>query len=137
GAAPLGRCADRDGLRLPWDGLLALQRDPGARFPRRRRRDRVRRDRGRLREPPGRHLVRLPQPEDPRLVSVAELEAVEIQLEAPSGLWRDAWQRLRRNPGAIIGAFFVLAFVVIAIFAPLIAPYSPTDVIKTGLQNNL
>ena len=34
---------------------------------------------------------------------VAELEAAELELEAPSGLWRDAWRRLRRNPGAIVG----------------------------------
>jgi peptide/nickel transport system permease protein len=60
-------------------------------------------------------------------VSVAELEAVELQLEAPSGLWRDAWRRLRRNRAAVVGAFFVLMFVVIAIFAPLLAPYSPTE----------
>jgi len=59
-------------------------------------------------------------------MSVAELEAREIQLEAPSGLWSEAWYRLIRNPGAILGGFFVLVFVICAIFAPLIAPYSPT-----------
>jgi peptide/nickel transport system permease protein len=47
-------------------------------------------------------------------VSIAELEAKEIELEQPTGLWRDAWFRLRRNPGAIIG--FVLV---------LIAPFDP------------
>ena len=61
-------------------------------------------------------------------MSVAELEAHEVQLEAPSGLWRDAWFRLRRNPGAIIGALLVLTFVATAVFAPLIAPFSPTEV---------
>jgi peptide/nickel transport system permease protein len=59
-------------------------------------------------------------------MSVAELESREIQLEAPAGgLWSDAWSRLRRNPGAIAGACLVGAFVVIAIFAPLLAPYNP------------
>src|SRR5437867_600544 len=59
-------------------------------------------------------------------MSVAELESREIQLEAPvGGLWSDAWSRLRRNPGAIAGFALVGAFVVIAIFAPLIAPYDP------------
>ena len=53
-------------------------------------------------------------------MSVAELEATEIALEAPSGLWRDAWQRLKRNPGAIVGFLFVLMFVVCAIFARLL-----------------
>jgi peptide/nickel transport system permease protein len=60
-------------------------------------------------------------------VSVAELEATEITLEAPSGLWRDAWQRLKRNPGAIVGFFFLLLFVVCAIFAPWLAPHKPLD----------
>jgi peptide/nickel transport system permease protein len=59
-------------------------------------------------------------------MSVAELEAREIQLEAPSGLWSEALYRIIRNPGAILGGFFVLVFVTCAIFAPLIAPYSPT-----------
>src|ERR687888_2422818 len=59
-------------------------------------------------------------------MSIAELESAELALEAPAGgLWSEAWQRLRRNPGAIVGAFFVLAFVVVAVFAPLIAPYDP------------
>jgi peptide/nickel transport system permease protein len=58
-------------------------------------------------------------------VSVAELESREIQLEAPSGLWSEAWRRLIRNPGAIVGFVLVALFVLTAIFAPLIAPYPP------------
>src|SRR5882672_8533996 len=60
-------------------------------------------------------------------MSVAELEARELQLEATGGLWSDAWKRIRRNPSAIVGFFLVGAFVFIAIFAPLLAPYSPTE----------
>src|SRR5918994_2921491 len=58
-------------------------------------------------------------------MSVVELEAREVALEAPSGLWAEAWQRLRRNPGAIVGFVLVFSFVVVAIFAPLIAPADP------------
>jgi peptide/nickel transport system permease protein len=58
-------------------------------------------------------------------VSIAELEAKEIELEQPTGLWRDAWFRLRRNPGAIIGFVLVGTFVLVALFAPLIAPFDP------------
>jgi peptide/nickel transport system permease protein len=58
-------------------------------------------------------------------MSVVELEAREVQLEAPSGLWRDAWGRLRRNPGVIFGFVLVAFFVVVALFAPLIAPADP------------
>jgi peptide/nickel transport system permease protein len=60
-------------------------------------------------------------------MSVAELEAAEVQLEAPSGLWRDAFYRLIRNPGAILGFVFVLVFVIAAIFAPLIATHDPVE----------
>jgi len=58
-------------------------------------------------------------------MSVVELESREIQLEAPSGLWREAWQRLIRNPGAIVGAIFVACFITAALFAPWIAPDDP------------
>jgi len=68
-------------------------------------------------------------------VSVAELEAREIQLEAPSGLWSEARYRLVRNPTAVLGAFFVAVFVVCAIFAPLIAPYGPKEQNLNLLKN--
>jgi peptide/nickel transport system permease protein len=58
-------------------------------------------------------------------MSIAELESREIQLEGPSGLWREAWQRLRRNPGAIVGFALVLVFVIAAVFAPWMAPHDP------------
>jgi peptide/nickel transport system permease protein len=58
-------------------------------------------------------------------VSVAELEAREVQMEAPSGLWSEAWRRLRTNKGAIVGIVLVAIFFVVAIFAPLIAPEDP------------
>ncbi|MCW2812273.1 MAG: dppC [Friedmanniella sp.] len=45
--------------------------------------------------------------------------------ERGTSLWQGAFQRLRRNPSAIIGALIVLAFVLVAVFAPLIAPYEP------------
>ena len=60
-------------------------------------------------------------------MSVAELESREIEIEGPSGLWSEAWRRLIRNPGAIVGFVLVAIFVLTAIFAPLIAPYDPRD----------
>ena len=60
-------------------------------------------------------------------MSIAELEGAELVFDAPSGLWRDAWRQLKRNPGAIVGASFVLLFVFCAVFAPWIAPYKPLD----------
>jgi peptide/nickel transport system permease protein len=61
-------------------------------------------------------------------MSVIELEARDVAIEtAPSGLWSDAWYRLRRNPGAIAGFVIIAAVVVIAIFAPLVAPFGPRE----------
>jgi peptide/nickel transport system permease protein len=61
-------------------------------------------------------------------MSVAQAQEAIVEQDSPaSGLWRDAFRRLRRNPGAIVGFAFVTLFILMAIFAPLIAPYSPTD----------
>jgi peptide/nickel transport system permease protein len=60
-------------------------------------------------------------------MSVAELESREIEFDRPSGLWSEAWRRLVRNPGAIVGFVLVALFVLTAIFAPLIAPYDPRE----------
>lgn len=51
-------------------------------------------------------------------------------LEAPikgSSLWRDAARRLMRNPAALFGLFLIGTFVFVAVFAPFISPYSPTE----------
>ena len=60
-------------------------------------------------------------------MSIAQLEAREVELEAPSGLWREAWQRLRRNPGALAGFALVGLFILLALLAPLIAPFDPRE----------
>jgi peptide/nickel transport system permease protein len=61
-------------------------------------------------------------------VSIAEMEARELELEPRAGgLWRDAFQRLKRSPAAIVGLVMITILVFVALFAPLIAPYSPTD----------
>jgi peptide/nickel transport system permease protein len=44
-----------------------------------------------------------------------------------TSLWRGAFHRLRRNPSAVIGAVIVAAFVLVAVLAPLIAPYRPAS----------
>ena len=45
--------------------------------------------------------------------------------EPGESLWRGAFKRLRRKPAAIAGATIILVFVLVAIFAPLLAPYEP------------
>jgi peptide/nickel transport system permease protein len=63
-------------------------------------------------------------------MSVAEVEAREIQFDAPSGLWREAFHRLIRNPSAIVGFVLVSIFVIAAVFAPQLARDDP---LKTDL----
>ena len=46
--------------------------------------------------------------------------------EGPGGFWRDVFRRLRRNPTAWIGAGIVLVFLLVALLAPVIAPYPET-----------
>jgi peptide/nickel transport system permease protein len=41
------------------------------------------------------------------------------------GLWTDAFRRMRRSPSAIIGSIIVGFFLLIAIFAPFLAPFDP------------
>jgi peptide/nickel transport system permease protein len=63
-------------------------------------------------------------------MSVAEVESRELSFEAAGGggLWSEAWYRIRRNPGAIAGFVILSVMVIVAVFAPLIAPYNPTEV---------
>src|SRR3712207_4580212 len=42
-------------------------------------------------------------------------------------LIRSAWQRLRRNPVFLLGLAITVAFVVLAVVAPWIAPWDVTD----------
>jgi len=72
-------------------------------------------------------------------VSIAEIEAADVSYElGPSGgLWSDAWYRLRRNPGAIAGFVMVGSFLILAVFAPLIAPHNPFDLRTLQLSDSL
>lgn len=47
--------------------------------------------------------------------------------EAGTSLGREAVRRVVRDPVAMVGAFLVLGFVLVAAFAPFIAPYGPNE----------
>lgn len=68
-------------------------------------------------------------------MSVAEATAAELKVEQPSGLLRDAWERLRSNKAAVLGMVIIGLFIIAAIFAPLIAPYAPLERVA-GLSTN-
>src|SRR5918992_765711 len=46
----------------------------------------------------------------------------------PASLWSDAFRRLCRNRGALVGGVVVALVALLAIAAPLIAPYDPIKV---------
>lgn len=57
-------------------------------------------------------------------MSVVTVEAqAPLAIESPS---RRAWRRLKQRKSALVALFVILALILIAIFAPLIAPYDPT-----------
>jgi len=63
-------------------------------------------------------------------VSLAEGLSAELLVEGTGadvvgGRWREAYERLRRNPSAVAGAALIVVFVGIALLAPVLAPYSP------------
>lgn len=60
-------------------------------------------------------------PERPQ--ALAQLMGDGVADDRGTSLWRGAFQRLRRNPSAIIGAVIVALFVLVAVFAPLLTPY--------------
>jgi peptide/nickel transport system permease protein len=53
-------------------------------------------------------------------------------VDSGASITREAWRRMRRSPVAIIGGTLVLLFVLVAIFAPLLASYDPGDPLMQG-----
>jgi peptide/nickel transport system permease protein len=69
-------------------------------------------------------------------VSLAEAEAAELRIEGEEvvGRWRDAFQRLLQNRAAVAGIVLITLFVLVGVFAPLLAPYEPNDVDLTDIR---
>ncbi|MBM3546179.1 MAG: ABC transporter permease [Alphaproteobacteria bacterium] len=53
------------------------------------------------------------------------MNAAVVDTEEPAFERRSAWRRLMRRRGAMVGLIVVVIFLVLAIFAPWIAPYDP------------
>lgn len=65
-------------------------------------------------------------------MSAAADTAAELSL--PYRPWQSAGRRFLRQPGAVIGAAVLLAWILVAIFAPLVAPYDPAALISRARQ---
>jgi len=71
------------------------------------------------------------------ITTAAQQRAIDANLlvRKQRSLWGDAFYRLRRNKAAMIGLAIVIFAGILAIFAPLIAPYDP--VIQNTKLNNM
>src|ERR671910_210677 len=101
------------------------------------------RDRVRLDQPAGRRLLRLVRPAHPTRKGRPDMTIVEpgvpatvTGVPAPAGaedlgearpLRVDVWKRFKRNRLAMVGLVFIVAIVLVALVAPLIAPYGITE----------
>ena len=43
----------------------------------------------------------------------------------PVGFWRDSWNRLKKNRGALVGLVAIVVVIVVAYLGPLVSPYTP------------
>jgi oligopeptide transport system permease protein len=53
--------------------------------------------------------------------------SLDLTTTKPRSLWGDAMRRLGRNRGSVGGIVVVSLYILIAIFAPLLAPHNPTE----------
>lgn len=70
-------------------------------------------------------------------LSASPAAATTQTLAGAPARWRGrsrVWEFVRTQPLATTAAVIILAFVVLAIFAPLIAPFGPTEQIRTAIQ---
>jgi ABC-type dipeptide/oligopeptide/nickel transport system permease subunit len=67
-------------------------------------------------------------------LTLAKLSATPVPRQR--SLWTDAWRRLAKNKGAVVGLVIVLAFIVLASLAPLFAPYREAEVVDVRLANH-
>ncbi len=56
---------------------------------------------------------------------------------AATGQWRDIRRRFVRNKLAVLGLIMVVLLIIVAIFAPLLAPYDPYQITTDTLLNTL
>ncbi|MGG3956240.1 nickel transporter permease [Bhargavaea massiliensis] len=61
------------------------------------------------------------------MAELARNEANIVQEEQATSLWKEGWVRFRKNKMALVGSGIVLFFILLAVFAPFIAPYDMND----------
>ena len=71
-------------------------------------------------------IEQIPPPASPAAVSRLDSERLSAR---STTLWETTWRRLFRRRSAVAGLILLGFLVLVAIFAPLIAPYEPTKVL--------
>lgn len=62
-------------------------------------------------------------------------EVVEIQTkEVEPSIVREFWSDFSKNKGAVAGLFIIILFILIAFFAPLLAPHAPSELFGDALR---
>ncbi|MDS1140588.1 ABC transporter permease [Pusillimonas sp. SM2304] len=61
-------------------------------------------------------------------------QAIDVSAAVPAKRRNRAWSKFRRSRAALLGAAIVLVFVLLAIFAPLVAAYDPAQVSFTAIR---
>jgi peptide/nickel transport system permease protein len=70
-------------------------------------------------------------------MSVAELEAETLLTQEEENQWVVVWRRFRKHKLAMAGAVVLVFLIVVAILAPVIAPYDPIRQITDAQGNRL
>ncbi|HEX5498994.1 MAG TPA: ABC transporter permease, partial [Thermomicrobiales bacterium] len=70
----------------------------------------------------------------PSRETAPEATAALTRMPAPRSLAGDAYRRLRRNPGAMVGLVVLVAIILLAVLAPAIAPYDPIAQDTTAIR---
>lgn len=52
---------------------------------------------------------------------------VDLTATKPRSLWADAWRRLSRNRAAMVGLVVVVLYILMSIFASVLAPHNPVE----------
>lgn len=59
--------------------------------------------------------------------SASPADELDLTATKPRSLWGDAWRRLIRNKAAVLGMVVVGCYLLVAIFAPVLAPKNPVE----------
>jgi peptide/nickel transport system permease protein len=82
---------------------------------------------------PGSHTAASDVSEAAGVTGMAAEWAADAPLIERRGTWNEVWRRLRRDKFAVAGLVVIAALVIVAVFAPWIAPNDPTKQFNEGL----